>query len=169
MSMTNLKNHSQKGIGLIEIIGALGLSTVVIVAVATLSIKTLKTSVEGKMQLQVTKIANRELENVRAIRETSPAWQNGVDGFLDKVSACIRTGGSTSQKCSIDPASLAVSNSPATSGTGVDAITRYFYVTYPNSGNTNLVRVSVDVSYISGSTNKTTHTYTEFTNWRSSQ
>lgn len=60
---------NQEGIGLVETIVALGLGVVVLTALVSLSVFTLRTSTRGKLMLEGSKRANEQLELVRAYRD----------------------------------------------------------------------------------------------------
>ena len=86
-----LKNKkAQKGFALVEVIAALGVSALVITALISLSISTLRTSLDSELLLEGTKIANREVELVRAYRDgyesedTPRSWEN----FISAIQNC---------------------------------------------------------------------------------
>ncbi len=75
-----LKN--QKGIGLVETVVALGVTVVVLTALVSLAVSTLRTSNLSKLKLRSSKFANSELELVRACRDAHQSW----NAFLSTLS-----------------------------------------------------------------------------------
>jgi Tfp pilus assembly protein PilV len=161
------RKNKQKGIALVEVIVALGVSVAVIVSLVSLSIFTLRNSVQSKLLLQGTKLANRQLELVRAYRDTSSDW----GAFVSDISACDNT----SMGCCIvlgtgnvytvygDPSSC-------TEGSGLEEITVKFYATKIDGtaldpGDTT-VRITVLSNWKIGPEDKQTAVYTDLTNWR---
>lgn len=161
------KLNTEKGIGLVEVIAALGLSVIVLTSLVALSIYSLRSSLHSKLQLEGTKLANRELELVRAFRDAAAEWENGTDGFLDDVMVCT----DAANACHMDFTSgLAVDSSGTeTEGSGAETITRYFIATRQDgtalqSGDEE-VRVSVVVTWVVGADTKYARLYTDLTNW----
>lgn len=148
--MKVLKN--KKGIALVEVIAALGIAVVVITALVSLSIFTLRSSLRSKLMLEGTKIANRELELVRAYRDSN-TWADFVYG----VANCVNS------DCSMDLSGTLVNNSPTVQGSGVEAISRSFRVNFISD---DTVRVSVAVTWDVGDDAKGAYLYTDLTNWR---
>jgi len=142
-----------RGIALVEVIAALGIAVVVITALVSLSIFTLRSSLRSKLMLEGTKIANRELELVRAYRDTN-TW----DDFTDGVILC------EDSDCSMDLSGTIVNYSSSVQGTGVETITRSFTVNFISS---DMVRINVTVTWNIGSDVKGAYLYTDLTNWRS--
>lgn len=155
---------NQKGIGLVEVIAALGIATVVIVSLASLSIFTLRANLQSKLLLQGSKLAEQELELVRALRDSTPSWKNDVDGFLDKMALCVRLNSNATNVCHMTD--LTVVSGEGIAGSGLEQITTGFYLTYPESGNTDLVRVNVAVKWNIGGSDKYAHIYSDLSNWR---
>lgn len=149
------KLQRSQGIALVEVIAALGIAVVVITALVSLSIFTLRSALRGKLMLEGTKIANRELELVRAYRDTN-TWNN----FIAGVGSCV------SSDCSMDLSGTLVNNSSTVQGSGVEKITRSFRVVFIPSDTPNTVRVSVTVTWNIGSDVKGAYLYTDLTNWR---
>ena len=155
---SSVKN--EKGIGLIEVIAALGLSIIVLTSLVSLSLFTIRSSLHSKLLLEGTKFANREVELVRAFRDAVPEWENGSNGFLDEMMVC--TNG-----CHMDD--LNVVAGADLMGTGPEQISRSFRATRID-GNQLLsgdeeVRISVEVSWMVGTDTKYARLYTDLTNW----
>lgn len=156
----SIKN--EKGIALVEVIAALGIAVIVITSLVSLSIFTLRSSLRSKLLLEGTKIANRELELVRALRDSSDSW----DTFLTTVVPCT-----ISSPCSVIISPLGVSYVPFTENEGTtEAITRQFTATIPGGGDLtgteDTVRISVSVTWSVGGDSKSAFLYTDLTNWR---
>ena len=153
-------NPGQKGIALVEVIVALGISLMVITSLVSLSIFTLRTSTQSKLLLEGTKTANSEMELIRAYRDTSVSWE----AFVNDTKAC-NTG------CSIDRTNQTIDYASAVQNAGtLEEITRVFYVTTPAGGellnDDQVARITVTISWRVGAQTKSTSVYTDLTNWR---
>lgn len=171
-NMSKYKNfkNSEKGLGLIEVIAALALAVVVITSLVSLSVFTLRSSTRGKLLLQSTKIANTQVELIRAFRDSYTNWGE----FIDQIDGGSGTPDCVGGTCHIDVSAntLNVSSGSGTTGTGADAISYSFQLSDPinNDGVVNtdeIVRVDVLVSYTLGSQSKETRITTDISNWRS--
>jgi Tfp pilus assembly protein PilV len=165
MNHVHFKVKKEAGIGIVEVIAALGLSVVVLTSLVSLSLFSLRTSLHSKLQLEGTKLANRELELIRAFRDGSATWQNGTDGFLDEMMSCTQA-----SPCHMEFASgLAVGSGADTEGSGAEAISRSFYATTPAGGTLQStdqeVRINVSVTWQVGDDTKYARLYTDLTNW----
>lgn len=165
--MFRAHNINEKGIGLVEVIAALGVSVVVLTSLVSLALFTVRSSLESKLLLEGTKLASRELELVRAFRDASNEWENGTDGFLDSVMPCTDAANACHMVYS---PGLSVDNSgSATEGTGAETITRQFTATRqdgtPLQSGDEVVRIAVQVSWDVGSETKYARLYTDLTNW----
>lgn len=156
---------NQKGIGLIEVIAALSVSVVVITALVSLSVFTLRSSLSSKLLLEGTKLSSGEMELVRAVRDASLKWSDssGSLGFVNSVMPC-------SSQCYVNASDLSIVEGAQTIGTGNMAVKRFFSVTDANGGGavglgTSIVRVSVTAQWGPGFT-KSTSLYTDLTNWK---
>ena len=150
-----LKRHlskNNKGIGLVETILALGIAVVVITALVSLAVYTLRSSQQSKYLLEGSKLATEHVELLRLYKD-STAWTT----FTGAVGACT---GAT--HCSTDGS--AVVNAPATITLSNNAsVQRYFTVTTPA---TNVVRVTSIVEWQVGPDIKKTTIITDISNWR---
>ena len=147
------KNTKEKGIALVEVIAALGIAVIVITSLVSLSISTMRSSLKGKLLLEGSKIANREIELVRAFRDNSVTWE--APGFLSILSC-------TSSPCYMNVDGSGITSGSAVDGSGTEAITRYFTVT--NSAD--IVRVSVSVTWKVGNDTHGAYIQTDLSNWR---
>jgi len=158
---------NEKGIGIVEVIAALGLSIIVLTSLVSLSLFTIRSSLHSKLMLEGTKLANREIELVRAFRDSSDEWEIGGGaggGFLDDLisfscdAGCHMIGLSVHSGAQITPI------------TGPEAITRSFRATKidgitPLQSGDEEVRISVEVSWEVGNDTKYARLYTDLTNW----
>jgi len=159
---------SQKGIGLVEVIFALGVSVLVITSLVSLSLFTLRSSTRSKLLLQGTKLANQELEKVRALRDAvaQDAARNWEDNFIGLLRTC-----SVGNPCTVndDFASLAGSR---TVTVGSQVITIYFYATKTDDTAIavdevpDVVKISVVAAWSEGGQARSVYNYTNLSNWR---
>jgi len=162
MNKNYLKNiiKEQKGIGIVEVIAALGLAIIVLTALISLSLFTIRSSLQSKLMLEGTKLANKELELVRAFRDASPEWENGSNGFINQMIPCDTT-------CHMN--NLAVVSGTETLGAGPEAITKSFRATDIDGNQLtttdDVVRISVEISWNIGTETKYARLYTDLTNW----
>jgi Tfp pilus assembly protein PilV len=156
----------QKGMALVEVIAALGIAVVVITSLVSLSLFTLRSSLSSKLQLQGTKVATREAELIRAYRDRSDVPWND---FVSAIRGCYNT-----NVCCMDSGGSAVQSGECTDGSGIEIVKRSFTVTRLDgtsqlqSGD-NAARVNIVATWLVGGANKTTHLYTDLTNWRKSE
>ena len=153
--------RNEKGIALVEVIAALGIAVVVITALVSLSIFTLRSSLRSKLLLEGTKVANREIELTRALRD-STTWAS----FITFVQACT-----IANPCSMSISPLGVTSGSTTENPDTtEAITRQFTATATDmgdlTGSEDTVRISVSVTWGIGSDVKAAYLYTDLTNWR---
>lgn len=156
-----INNKNQKGIALVEVIAAVGIAVVVITSLVSLSISTLRTSLKSKLLLEGSKIANRELELVRAHRDNVP-WSQFISDMttLNCDNSCsMSTDGSDT-----------VNRNVSVEGSGTEALTRSFKATTPGgavlSASDSIARISVSVIWTIGGEEKGAYLYTDLTNWR---
>lgn len=153
-----LKNSS--GFGLIEVIASLTISVVVITALVSLTVFTLRNSLQSTLLLEGSKVAKKELELVRAYRDSQDSWSD----FLTALSPC------DTANCHMNGSGSAVATGSNTINiSGSDVI--YSFRANDLSGGTidssdNTVRIFVDVSWVVGSQTKHSYLYTDLTNWR---
>jgi hypothetical protein len=163
------KKSLKKGIALVEVIAALGIAVIIISSLVSLSVYTLRSSLNSKLQLEATKIANRELELIRAYRDSTD-W----DTFIGAVASCGGAAAGCNKFCHIESNidGLVISDGVDTVGTSVETINRSF-AAYKNSSakrdclvsTDTAVRIDVTVSYDVAGVTKYTHLYTDLTNW----
>jgi len=158
------KMDLQKGFTLVEVVAALAISALVITALISLTISTLRTSLDSKLLLEGTKIANREIELVRAYRDNKDvSW---VD-FINNVRAC-----SSDNPCHIDSSGRPASGKNS-QGIGAEKVEWFFSVADVDSGGPipagnypSTVRISVSATWKVGDKQKGSYIYTDLSNWR---
>lgn len=156
--------NKESGLGLIEVIAALGISVIVLTAIVNLSLFTLRSSLSSKLQLEGTKIANREIELVRAFRDSTD-WGT----FVNLVGSCIETA-----PCHISTTDLNTITGEDDVTVGAGIITRYFYIDNPGSPGTQVeptaseVRVNAVAEWIIDDPNnpREARVYTDLTDWQ---
>lgn len=170
--VTKTNKKSQKGFALVEVIAALGVSALVITALISLSISTLRTSLDSKLLLEGTKIANRQIELVRAYRdgyidsETPRSWEI----FIDDLRNCTEMDSETSS-CYMDEDGN-FSTGLGRKGSGAEEIIYQFIMTNPDgtvidpADIPSVVRISVSVTWQVGDQEKGSYIYTDLSNWR---
>jgi len=163
-----LRRHKkdESGVGIVEVIAALGLSIIVLTSLVSLSLFTIRSSLQSKLQLEGTKLANKQLELVRASRDAAAEWQNGTNGFLDQITPCV-----VGNPCHMDATNLQVDGSSDVLNAGTPEETEvFFFASDPNDGG-NLVatdeeaRISVVVRWTVAGNDKYARLYTDLTNW----
>lgn len=164
---------NEKGIGLVEVMAAFSISIVVITSLVSLALYTVRSSLNSKLLLEGTKIANRELERVRAYRDTRLDWSTftndldlgsgGLDCTCPDSVSC--TGAGLKQCSMILSPTLDVVEGTAVETIDGQPVTYYFNVTPDPNDPNNIVRVTVEVSWRVGGQNKYTHVYTDLSNW----
>lgn len=152
---------NRRGIALVEVIAALGISVVVITSLVSLSLYSLRSSLQSKLQLQGTQLAKREMELLRAYRERSDSsWQI----FINSIRGCYGN-----SPCCINTQTLTVQSGTCSEGTGAEVINRYFTISKISGGQAeetdDMVRATVTASWTIGGEPKNTYLYTDFTNW----
>ena len=169
---TKIKTNSQKGFTLVEVVAALGISALVITALISLSISTLRISLDSKLLLEGTKIASRQIELVRAYRdgEVSSGIPRGWRDFIDNLRDCSVFNNPLFSCHMEDDGSLR--GGVGYKGTGAEQIAYQFKMTdvqgvplrptdYPD-----IVRISVSVTWKVGDEQKGSYIYTDLSNWR---
>ena len=148
-----------------ETIVALGIAVVVITSLVSLSIYSLRSSLQSKLLLQGTKLANEELERLRAKRD-GVSWTD----FVNELTGAGGVG-CVASDCNIN-SGLIVQSGQETLGSGAEAITRYFRVSNPDPNSNDVdptvgvLRFSVSVNWRVGSEDRATFIYSDLSNWR---
>lgn len=151
-------NRSEKGIALVEVIAAMAIAIIVITSLVSLSIFSLRTSLRSKLLLEGSKIANREIELVRAHRDNN-TWEQ----FISDVMSC-------GDSCSMSLDGSGVVYNSTVEGSGTESLIRYFIAKNPNGSlvsiDDDIVRISVSVTWTIGDETKGAYIYTDLSNWR---
>jgi len=157
--MHKLNRINEKGIGLVEMVIALGVAIIVITAMVSLSVYTLRSSTQGEIMFEASKYANEYLERVRLTRDSSTSWSS----FITTIQNC------DTSNCYYNSSGNVTTGQEAISGTSPQ-VTRYFRVTNVSGGTVALtdtvVRVSVTVTWSIGGNQRSTYVYTDLSNWR---
>lgn len=151
--------NNQKGMGLIEVIAALGLATMVITSLVSLSIFTLRSSLKSKLFIEASKLANRELELVRAYRD-----KNSWTVFTTAMENCTSTSVPKEPTCYMDLNAVAVNSGiqPPIDTMAIDEVSRGFYVEEEEG----TIKVTVVIQWKEGAAVKKTTLRTDLTNWQ---
>jgi hypothetical protein len=161
--MLEYKVKSEKGIGLIETIMALGLAVVVLTGIVTLTINTLRSATHSRLMLSATTYASEELERLRALRDNN-TWQD----FISLLTPCNPLG--TPIECMIKSDLSVYVDEREILGLGGEVMERYFIVTDVAGGaldpSDTVLRFSVTVTWFEGAHQRSVHTYTDLSNWR---
>lgn len=160
-SLMNLKCvKNQNGIALIEVIAAIGVSAIVIVSLVSLSVFTLRSSLKTKLILEASKQANKQMELIRAYRDTyTTDWAT----FNEVMNRCYSS--NSKPICYINE-NLGVESldSNALPNPGVSDVLTGFYILDSNA--TEVVRVNVVVQWYEAGKLKNTTLRSDFTNWQ---
>lgn len=157
-----LVNKNEKGIGLVEVIAALGLAVIILTTLVALSLFTLRSQVKSNLLLEGTKMANREIELVRAYRDTSLSWEDFISSL---------TSNNCYVACHVNfSGNMSIVSGPETINSGAaNQISRQFRATKTDGTlldlSSNVVRISVDVSWVVGEKTESTSVYTDLTSW----
>lgn len=152
----------ESGIGLVEVIAALGIAVVVLTSLVSLSIFTLRASLRGKLLSEGSKFSNREMEWIRAYRD-STSWEVFKMAFSSCTSDFCHmqmTAGS-----GVSPVSgKYVEYTDASGKPTVNSVWRGFIVQIDDAND--IVKVTTEASWLIGGQTKFSHIYTDFSNWR---
>lgn len=164
---TTKKANLKKGIGLVEVIASFGITIVVLTSLVSLALYTMRSSLNSKLMLEGTKIANREIELVRAYRDSpTRTWSAFLSGLSTAQCSCASL--PCINRCHMTNTNpVTVVNGTTTESIDGQTVTRYFYVTPDTASSPNIVRVYVTTSWVVGPRTNSTHIYTDLTNWQS--
>lgn len=152
---------NNKGMGLIEVIAALGIATMVVTSLVSLSIFSLRSSLKSKLLLESSKVANRELELLRSYRDRN-TWTD----FLTSMQACVPPANPKVPVCNMDlNGSLINEGIDPTNNLqdlAIDQVGRGFYAEQQDD----IVQITVVAYWKEGNTIKNTTLRTDLTNWQ---
>ena len=163
MTTKILKN--EQGIGLVEVILALGISVVVVTSLVSLSVFTLRNSLQSRLLLRGRKTANEELERVRALRDNTADWGTFIGQLL---------GANCATQCYINVSLIPVSGEDpqyVSATRPTENLWRSFTISDPVnldgvSTADNVIRISVSARWFIGGIEKRANVYTDLSNWR---
>jgi len=150
---------NRKGIGLLEVIAALGITAVVLTSLVSLSVFVLRSSLRGKLLLEGTKISNREIELVRAYRDQPEvSWQAFVGSLSGHNCGSVH--------CHMSPNGTEILSELVIRDGGTPQEISYGFLYEDLLGAGEIIRISVEVSWKDAGVTKSTRIYTDFTNWQ---
>lgn len=155
------KKMKNKGFGLVEVILSLGVAMVIVVALVSLSIYTLRSATQSQMLMEGTRMANQELEQVRVLRDrmiSTHSWST----FYDAMIACTSKDCSAADACHIDNSFNLIQTGAQTLGDH----TVCFWVSEPDSTAKEALDVITTATWSIGGVGKSANNYTRFTNWQ---
>ena len=142
--------------GLIEIIVALGIATMITTSLVSLSVFTLRSSLKSKLFLEASKIANREMELVRAYRDKN-TWGN----FIAGLDACKTSALPPLPVCNMNTDAMGV-NTGIEPPLSTTEVSRGFYIKQDGD----VIQVTVVAQWKEGVDIKNTTLRTDLTNWQ---
>lgn len=161
-------NRNEKGMSLVEVIAAFSITVVVLTSLVSLALFTLRSSLTSKLLLEGTKTAQREIELVRAFRDQSASWTQFRTDLNTMRCTCPAGAASCLLQCYMSTGGGVLQPVTGQQTLTVDnqQVTHFFNIIPDANDATNIVRVSVEVSWKIGSQTKSTHVYTDLTNWQ---
>lgn len=156
----------QKGIGLIEVIASFSIAIVVITSLVALALYTVRASLNSKLLLEGTKIASREIERVRGYRDASLTWDEFIADIGASGADCSCASAPCAKQCYMNTGPLNPVSGQVNETIDNQVVTRYFNVIPDAFDPNNIVRISVFVSWNVAGVAKSTHVYTDLTNWQ---
>jgi len=159
MKRNKLLKINKKGMGLIEVIAALGIATMVVTSLVSLAIFTLRSSLKSKLLLEGSKVANREMELIRAYRDKN-LWST----FITNMNNCRTSDVPPKPVCymDLDATSINLGIEPPVETMDLDQVSRGFYVEQDGD----IIQVNVVVQWREGTDLKNTTLRTDLTNWQ---
>ena len=146
-----------QGFVLLEVLLAFGVSIIIISGMVALGVITVRATTSNKAYAEAGKIAQREVERLKLLRDTSTKWS----AFTDEIESCTST--------SVCHLSLSESSYTASTGTGKEgtdpsATTFSFYIT---SSSADMVKYVVTAKWTVGAAAEKTYTIAgALSNWR---
>ena len=153
--LTRLK-IKDKGYALVEVLLAFGVALIVITGMISLGVVTIRATTGNRAYAEAGKLAQRESERLKLLRDTSVDWQ----AFITAVGSCTSA-------CHLQPSgsSYSVGSGLGVSGTGSSAVNYYFTVSDVSDTVINYV---VTTSWVIGNVNKEYMIEGVLSSWRSS-
>src|SRR3972149_5905088 len=158
---TSLRSEAlrENGIGLVETLLALGIATIIVTSMVSLSIFTVRSSLQNKLALEGTQLANQEIEQIRAFRDAR-AWPD----FVAEVDGTNSTN-CFNNDCHMSSGLVVLGEEVLGAGTPQE-LHKSFRLTDQSSGENSLVRVAVTVNWRLGAETKYSNSYTELADWK---
>lgn len=170
----SLKLADEKGIGIIEVIAALGVALIVITALVSLSVYTLRSSTQSKLFLKGSKKANEQMELVRAYRDGSPNWTTFVNDLMSN--ACdYGGGGAYTAQCYMEYNGAVLSVNHVSAGANCENYNTpeelcWSFAVSAEDGSVDpddtVIRIVVETRWKIGAEEKTSYIYSDVSNWR---
>lgn len=155
-------NLNSSGMGLIEVIAALGIATMVVTSLVSLSIFSLRSSLKSKLLLESSKVANRELELIRSYRDRN-TWTD----FLTSMQSCAPSN-PKAPTCNMDlngsVINAGIDPTNNLQDLAIDQVGRGFYAEHDQQND--IIKVTVVAYWKEGNTIKNTTLRTDLTNWQ---
>jgi type II secretory pathway pseudopilin PulG len=162
-----LKN--QRGIGLVEVIISLGIAVVIVTSMVSLAVFTLRSTTQNELMIQGTRLADQQIERVRAYRDVIVAdygWEYFYNSLVDGAgnSYCAHNCTSSST-CYIDSNFNARTGVPPFNESNAGKI-RTCYYPQAVPGDPNVVDIIVVSTWEFSGETKYARNYTRLSNWR---
>ena len=166
MQLNKLKNNN--GIGLIEVIAALGVATVVTTSLVALSVFTLRSSLRSKLLMEGSKYSSQQMELLRAARDKN-TWTDFVNTLKSNKCVNLNTTDKVKIKCTVstDGVISSISNPLDTyNSLAADKVLTGFYLTTDIVDIPQTVNVLVVSMWRDGNQDKISSLRSDFTNWQ---
>ncbi len=163
VELLDFKDKDEGGLGLVEVIVAMGVAMIVITAMVSLAIFTLKTTTQSKGLLESTRQANKQMEKLRVYRDTyviSQSWEDFYNSLIDGLgNSYCSTNCSSGYVCYIDDNFVfhGVNDPPI-------PLPSCFYATVV-SGNGNVLNIVTVAPWQIGGVTKAAYNYSRLANW----
>lgn len=149
-----LKNED--GIGLVEVLASLAIAIIVITSLVSLSLFSVRTSVQSNLVLEATKLGNSQMELFRAYRDSLDSWNT----FLSNTASC------QASSCYINTSLQVVAGQGVYSTTSTSTLDDINYRLSYTRATEDVLNVTVTVSWREAGGTKSTNFYTTLTNWK---
>mgnify|MGYP001097427579 CR=1 FL=1 len=162
VSTQNFRDINEKGLGLVEVIVAMGVAMIIITAMISLAIFTLKATTQSKGLLEATRQANKQMEKLRAYRDNyvaTSSWEDFYNYLIVGGAGYCSTNCSSGHVCYIDD-NFAFHDAPNPN----PAPTACFYA-IPVSGNSNVLNIVTIAPWQIGGETKSAYSYSRLSNW----
>lgn len=154
--LAQIKN-SQKGFALLEILLALSLSVIIVVSIVSLGIYTVRGLSDSRVYFEAGKIAQRELDRLKILREANGWTREDGKGFYDLVRSC-----SSSCYIKVNAGALEVVNGVGVQSNLGSTISYYFQIREINDRSLNY---TVFANWVIRGVPKTYKIEGRLTNW----